>query len=211
MPKPTSRAEKNNYRKDNALNVAARNGDIAVIRQMIATEGSQILASFSGQVEQEPTIPSLWLGISDAEKALSKFKREFDLDDPGFAGNVFTRPLIEAILGQNLEMVRFLIEQGANVEQPTLHKTSERFYFRPLHLACLLSNMGIIRLLTENGANQNCYISCIGNPAHLFMIGAAKGGDQSANIAELKKLGFDFTKWHNKIKLTADKMITFTF
>lgn len=56
--------------------------------------------------------------------------------------------LFAAVMGKQLEVCEFLIENGADVNEQ-----SEEFGFTVLHKACLLGCMDIVKLLIDNGAD----------------------------------------------------------
>ena len=62
--------------------------------------------------------------------------------------------LFRSVLVNNTEIVRSLLENGANVEE-----TEENSHFKPLHLATLKGNCEIIQLLIDYNADINASIN----------------------------------------------------
>lgn len=63
------------------------------------------------------------------------------------------QPLLEAIKSDNLQIVKFLLDNGFNVNQPTLERLSRT----PLQQACEIGNFQIVEYLVNQGAEVNAY------------------------------------------------------
>ncbi|KAK7221493.1 hypothetical protein V2G26_009496 [Clonostachys chloroleuca] len=63
------------------------------------------------------------------------------------------QPLLVAIKSDNLQIVKFLLDNGFNVNQPTLERLSRT----PLQQACEIGNFQIVEYLVNQGAEVNAY------------------------------------------------------
>jgi hypothetical protein len=76
----------------------------------------------------------------------------------------FITPLCKAVNVNNIEMVKFLIKKGANV-----NNICNEYESTPLTYAIYNNNFEIVKLLVENGANIN-YIKNDGTPLYKVMM-----------------------------------------
>ena len=90
-------------------------------------------------------------------------------------------PLHWAVYYNHTEMVRFLLDRGADTEETTSDNQETA-----LHIACREGEPNIIKLLLERGANVNAKDSSSMTPLHV----AARTGEQG-NCELLVKYGAD--------------------
>ena len=69
-------------------------------------------------------------------------------------------PLIRGVEGQNIAVVKLLLEKGANVNSRDI------FFKSPLHVAAAHGNMSILKLLIENGADVAAQDDKYDTPLH---------------------------------------------
>lgn len=78
--------------------------------------------------------------------------------------NPFNEPLKLAIIKGNLDIVKLLIEKGANIN------VKYDLYNTPLHIAMINGNLEIVKLLIEKGADVNAKNETNDTPLHIAMI-----------------------------------------
>ncbi|RWS27636.1 Ankyrin repeat domain-containing protein 50-like protein [Leptotrombidium deliense] len=96
----------------------------------------------------------------------------------------FRTVLHYAVLSSNVDIVRLVLNHGANVQYPPeLQKPT------PLDFAILRGNLEMIKLLLDNGANVNHGSPIIGLPLHIAL--SEKVDNRKAIIKELLERGAD--------------------
>lgn len=86
-----------------------------------------------------------------------------------------------ACMFNNIELVRYLIERGADVNK------MNNYNYTPLHISCELNCDEIIKLLLENSADPNILNTDNENPLMLYV----KSGKNSSVIESLIEVGTD--------------------
>lgn len=82
------------------------------------------------------------------------------LDSPGRETTKDAKPLIAACLAGKIEDVKALVEEGADVNAPIVHRVT------PLHFACLIRHVEIARYLIAAGADVNAKSENGNSPLH---------------------------------------------
>lgn len=119
-----------------------------------STNNKHLLQLLVAQPSIQVNVPNskyndLMLHTVGGDVKLAKFFVENGLDVNKVDVHLRT-PLLEAITGnQNLDVVKFLIAAGANVNFVGWRGTT------PLHVACIYFNLDVIRILLEAGADFN--------------------------------------------------------
>ena len=88
-------------------------------------------------------------GIGDIETVKNIIGQHPDLIN-SFSVDGFSPLGLACFFGQ-LEIVKYFIKKGANVNQPS----NNSFRVAPIHSACSISNYEIVELLLKNGADAN--------------------------------------------------------
>ena len=137
------------------LHVAASNGHINIVKLLIS-KGADIRAT--NFMNQTPRDVAFNQGYSEIVELLEN-------NDGAKTGSP---DLLQAITSGDIEQVRLLISQGADI------KTKNNLGQTPLHLACRIGNKTIVELLVKNGANVNAKNNPGGTPLNLACQGNNK-------------------------------------
>lgn len=125
---------------DTVLGIAALNGQIAVIEYLVANG-----AEFDSTNQQGYTILSFAMRLDNPSR-LALLRHGADIDHPVAEART---PLINAVLFQDLDTVKFLLSHGANSDHLDDSGVSALF------CAASRGNMDLVKTLVESGANVN--------------------------------------------------------
>ncbi|CAJ1945474.1 unnamed protein product [Cylindrotheca closterium] len=131
---------------ETALHIACRKGNYALIKMLLLAYGADV-NTFSGPNNNQRRMTCLHCASKNQypEIVLLLLKHGADIearDEDGW------RPMHYACRLNHLDIVRVLIEQGAQLEAPGGGSRST-----PLHLACQYGKSRLVRLLLRKGAN----------------------------------------------------------
>ncbi len=166
MPKEKSAAYVIEYLKSYGVSSYARLADriLTLSNKNLATEIQKMVAEEEvippanlGEYLQEFIIMAIRTNDIDQFKSLINNNKIVDINRPNYMGYF---ALKEACSSGNTEIVKLLLEHGANVNQPDFFGTS-------LHAACKEGHTEIVKLLLEHGANVNQPHKLYGSPLHV--------------------------------------------
>lgn len=150
-------ASKNNY-GETPLHLSSENGKLEVVKFLLE-KGADIESKFPFRRSPFPMDPLHELRKDKLKKGtwVSKKGKDYGITPLHMA----------ATSGSNLEVVKFLLEKGANIESKQLDRKT------PLHVAVESGDFDLVKLLLERGANiesnadgtplHNCYNLKIAN------------------------------------------------
>lgn len=122
------------------LILAAEEGDVGVVKSIIAKDGSVI--NLSDDFWRYPLGVACEFGRVECAALLIKSGAKVNL-------RFFSTPLHYAAKNGNLEMVRLLLEHGADVNATDVNRCS------PIYLASYAGHAQIVKFLLEHGADVN--------------------------------------------------------
>ncbi|XP_038607034.1 ankyrin repeat and SOCS box protein 3 isoform X1 [Tachyglossus aculeatus] len=129
-----------------ALHLATIRGHLEIVR--ILLEAGADANSFT----LEETTP-LFLAVENGHTEVAKLLAEHGADVNGSHSMCGWNSLHQAVFQENMEMIKFLLEKGVNVE------CQDDFGITPLFVAAQYGKLESLSLLIEYGANVNCQAS----------------------------------------------------
>lgn len=123
---------------------AARAGDIAAVRDLLAAEPVLVHTySYDGWT---PLHLAAHYGHSQVAEMLLAHGADVQARATNDLG---TTPLLWAIMGQDVAAITLLLDHGADINETTTAGST------PLHKAALVGNVALVRLLLAGGAKVN--------------------------------------------------------
>lgn len=143
---------------ETALHCAAGNGCITIVKMLLDNGADLNIRDID---DSTPLFYAAYSGHADIIKLLLEYKTGKSKEDVNVQNIYGSTPLhIASGDKEKVDVVRVLIEHGANVNATDKHNST------PLHFATEYKNKNVVALLLENGANPNA--ESIGNytPLH---------------------------------------------
>jgi ankyrin repeat protein len=140
---PAAQAQDSDFLKlaEDPVSVAARNGDLKIVRRYLAGGASPDRTDVDGRT---PLINATIGGFADIAEAVLATKPKLDMRD-----KIGNSALIWAVIGDRYEIAELMLEAGANVD------VRSRQGLTPLMLAAKQGVIDIVELLLANNANPN--------------------------------------------------------
>jgi len=133
-----------NTPRDNDLLQACLNGELEVVQQCISQNANPHYAT-----DKEFGNSCLHQAIKGNHLEICKYLVEVQKVSLSSTESCGMTPLMLATVFNNVDMLRYLLEVGADIDEPT-HNDASAIYF-----ACQNNHMEALRFLTERGADLN--------------------------------------------------------
>lgn len=143
-----TKKEKSNMNKNisnNEIRQMIFNSDLIGLKKIVQEMGADIIKCNQDEYE----LAAIHWAAGAGEEDITAYLLSDEInEDPSLARNNNFTPLHSAAMGGHTEVVKLLIEKGANVNVQTNPQG-----YAPIHSACFGGHLGTIRLLVKNGAD----------------------------------------------------------